>query len=312
MRQTIDDETVQATVSDIYRYMSYLRDSVGLRISVHQIDAFASGYMKKLVEFNNHECPYCLYMKQNTEVALACVEHQHRLVKSLPAEPFFGTCWLGVGEYVFPLCDSSNMVIGFISVSGYRGNEEKTKVQSAKVCEKFGFQMSDLLAVQKSLETDIPSFDSISVLVKPLCYMFSVFQRHMENVAAGFFGADLGRSNTFSAIVNYLRTHFSENLSEAELAKRFAISESTLSRMFRMYTKSTYRGYVNTMRVRIAGIYLATSDISIRELSSILGYSDANYFSTVFRKIAGLSPEKYREQQGKVISHSNMMGGSYQ
>ena len=52
---------------------------------------------------------------------------------------------------------------------------------------------------------------------------------------------------------------------------------------------------MNTLRTTIARVYLESSDISIRELSTLLGYSDPNYFSTVFRKLCGASPEVFRK-----------------
>ena len=124
MYRKTDEILMRAIVSDNLSYMRYLRDQLGFEVSVHQIDAFASGYMTELCSFNNHECMYCRYMKGHTQIALDCVAHQRALCDKIGTEPFFGTCWLGVGEYVFPLFDNDHTVVGLSSVSGYRVDPE--------------------------------------------------------------------------------------------------------------------------------------------------------------------------------------------
>ena len=54
MYRKTDEILMRAIVSDILSYMRYLRDQLGFEVSVHQIDAFASGYMTELRSFNNH------------------------------------------------------------------------------------------------------------------------------------------------------------------------------------------------------------------------------------------------------------------
>ena len=44
------------------------------------------------------------------------------------------------------------------------------------------------------------------------------------------------------------------------------------------------------------GARLGDRDIRIYEICEIVGYSDPNYFSKIFRKAVGMSPEKYRKQ----------------
>ena len=295
MYKNTDEILMRSIVSDIVSYMLYLRDRLGYEVSVHQIDAFAAGYMTELRSFNNHECMYCRYVKGNTQIALECIRHQRALCNRIGMEPFFGTCWMGVGEYVFPLFDNDHTIVGFISVSGYRGDPEKTRAQTAKACKRYGLNPEETACIQSSLKEDIPPFEEVKQVIEPLKYMFMLFQQYMERFAVYFIGADLGASELFGRISFFLRNHLNENWSEAALAKYFSVSESTLSRMFRVYTKGGYRGYLNTLRTTIAKVYLESSDISIRELSALLGYTDANYFSTVFRKLCGLSPEGFRK-----------------
>ena len=89
MYRKTDETLMRAIVSDILSYMRYLRDQLGFEVSVHQIDAFAAGYMTELCSFNNHECMYCRYMKGNTQIALDCIAHQRALCDKIGTEPSF-------------------------------------------------------------------------------------------------------------------------------------------------------------------------------------------------------------------------------
>nr|MCR4588982.1 helix-turn-helix transcriptional regulator [Lachnospiraceae bacterium] len=41
--------------------------------------------------------------------------------------------------------------------------------------------------------------------------------------------------------------------------------------------------------------YMANPKYSIKEVCSMCGYSDPNYFSRIFKKYVGVSPSEYRQ-----------------
>ena len=55
--------------------------------------------------------------------------------------------------------------------------------------------------------------------------------------------------------------------------------------------------YVNTQRVCRAEELLRTSDKRISEIAQEVGVENSNYFSVMFRKIRGISPQEYRNQK---------------
>ena len=54
--------------------------------------------------------------------------------------------------------------------------------------------------------------------------------------------------------------------------------------------------YILAIRINKAESLLLTTDMNITEIAISSGFTDANYFSRVFKKETGKSPSKYREQ----------------
>lgn len=62
----------------------------------------------------------------------------------------------------------------------------------------------------------------------------------------------------------------------------------------------SYTQLVNTTRVDIAARWLQTGELSITEIATMLGYTDASNFTRAFRRQTGVSPQAFREAH---VSH---------
>lgn len=98
-------------------------------------------------------------------------------------------------------------------------------------------------------------------------------------------------------VADYLLSHPETNESLEELAKRFFISKSYLSRIFREVTSFTVNEYKNVSRIKKSQQLLVHSDYSITEISELLGFENLTYFERVFKKYAGVTPFKYRKRE---------------
>lgn len=100
--------------------------------------------------------------------------------------------------------------------------------------------------------------------------------------------------------VQEIADYISENYRDAgtleEIAKRFFISKSYLSRIFREVTGFTVNEYLNIRRIMKAKQLLAEPFHNVTEISELLGYENVSYFERVFGKYVHLTPLKYRRQ----------------
>lgn len=81
-----------------------------------------------------------------------------------------------------------------------------------------------------------------------------------------------------------------------ELADELNVSLNHLISVFRKETGITPNTYLQKSRMKQASILLSSTDMTMQEISSSVGISDANYFIKVFRKYYEETPTNYRKR----------------
>ncbi len=100
-------------------------------------------------------------------------------------------------------------------------------------------------------------------------------------------------------IISYLKEYANQPLNTRDMEKRFYLTYKYMGTAFKKSTGSTILGYHTALRMKQARRLLITTFYSIDEISRQLGYSDALYFSRVFKKHYGQSPQIYRKTHKK-------------
>lgn len=91
-----------------------------------------------------------------------------------------------------------------------------------------------------------------------------------------------------------------DRLNVEEIAAQVGMSHSTFRRVFRRITGFTPYHYFLRQKVIAGRELLENTALSIRVVAEELGFSDQYHFSRVFRRIAGLSPSKWREERNQL------------
>jgi AraC-like DNA-binding protein len=95
----------------------------------------------------------------------------------------------------------------------------------------------------------------------------------------------------------FIREHYGDDLSVADMARAAEISESLLYRIFREEEKVTPVDYLRSIRIQKAKelLLLADRKMKIADVALQTGFSHTAYFCKVFRKETGMTPETYRK-----------------
>ncbi len=101
----------------------------------------------------------------------------------------------------------------------------------------------------------------------------------------------IGEAN-YSLIVKTLQENIQRNLKVSDIARLINMSEIGVQKTFSRYAGVGVIEYFNNIKIR-KGIELLKSGLSVKETALQLGFSDANYFSTVFKRITGNPPSKF-------------------
>ena len=94
-------------------------------------------------------------------------------------------------------------------------------------------------------------------------------------------------------ILSVLEQNIYRKLTISQIAKLCNMSESNLKKVFNKYAAKGIMNYFNTIKIKKAAQCIG-SGMSIKETACLLGFSDQNYFSTVFKRVMGVSPAKYK------------------
>ena len=94
----------------------------------------------------------------------------------------------------------------------------------------------------------------------------------------------------------YIHEHYSELISRRDIAQQVNIAEDYLTFCFRQELGTTPIKYLQRYRLNQARSLLLESEKTITEIALMVGFSDAGYFSRLFHREVGVSPDKYRNQ----------------
>ena len=274
---------MENSIVEIKNYILFLKKTCNLEITLHPYENENLISNSELMLFNIHENPYCIYVKTFSKAFEHCIKRQKRVIDKCKSGSFCGTCYAGVQEYVYPIYNS-NLLVGFISVSGYRNPSYNSYID--KCSERFDIPAKILRKTILSLKSDIPDKSYIDTLVIPLVSMLELAYTKLSDIKQP--------DNLISEIIKYVNRHYQENITLEQISKVFARSRSSISHTFKGETGQTFREYLISVRLRSAKSLLLYSNLSVTEIAFSVGFNDSNYFSNVFKKYMGISPIKYR------------------
>lgn len=96
-------------------------------------------------------------------------------------------------------------------------------------------------------------------------------------------------------VMDYLNSHPSDMMNEDYLSEIAGISKSTLRRLFKQQSGKTLSDYVLELRMQTAARMLLISEKNVSDIAYEVGYSSPGYFTRMFRRFFGTSPNAYRK-----------------
>lgn len=93
----------------------------------------------------------------------------------------------------------------------------------------------------------------------------------------------------------YMQENFSRALTLEEVSAYAGFNASYFSNLFKKETSMNFLEYLTRLRIDYARERLMKSNDSVNEIAEAVGYSDVKYFSRIFKRQLGLSPNKFRK-----------------
>ncbi|MFD2117976.1 response regulator [Paenibacillus yanchengensis] len=105
-------------------------------------------------------------------------------------------------------------------------------------------------------------------------------------------------SKEIAHAIQYIERNYDEDLSLQQVADHVSLSFSYLSNLFKKELQITFVEYLNNFRIERAKELLTGTPLKTYEIAQKVGFSpESTYFSKVFKKTTGLSPNEFRRQR---------------
>ncbi len=146
---------------------------------------------------------------------------------------------------------------------------------------------SDIHEIE-SILNDIASVDQIKAEMRKIFFSALVIRDNQANHQ---------RILILQQAKAYLDMHYADpELKMNLVAQKFNISPSHFSTIFHQEIGVTFRDYIGTLRIDRARELLRTTNLKCSEVAYQCGYNDSHYFSYMFKKKTGMTPQQFRAQ----------------
>lgn len=93
----------------------------------------------------------------------------------------------------------------------------------------------------------------------------------------------------------HIKKHYNEDISLTALANHVNFNASYLSQLFKEETGQNFTDYLSEIRINEAKRLLATPEVKVYEVGSMVGYKEPVSFSRAFKRAVGISPQEYKK-----------------
>ncbi|GHI00563.1 response regulator transcription factor [Neobacillus kokaensis] len=193
------------------------------------------------------------------------------------------------------ICQNIDIQLAFLDInlpgkSGLEFGEELRKINKdveiimVTACQDFSYALQSI------------RIGVIDYLTKP------VIENELLKILAKYKDSHL--SHRYSALIQNslfaIHDRFTEKISLSEIASAVHVNPTYLSRKFHEEVGVSFSEYLIQFRIQAAKrLLLENPSWSISVVAENSGFSSQNYFSTLFRKIEGMSPKDFREEKNK-------------
>jgi two-component system response regulator YesN len=96
----------------------------------------------------------------------------------------------------------------------------------------------------------------------------------------------------------YIKQHYADNLTLQAVAEAIHVTPAWLSKLFKRETGMTFLEYLTDVRLKRAVELLQDVQLKVYQIGYMVGYQDPVYFSRLFKKQYGCTPQEYRSGRG--------------
>lgn len=192
---------------------------------------------------------------------------------------------MGLVEVISPIIEN-NLIIGYIMFGQMTDAKDRRPLEqiAAECADKHALDRDRLLSNLHTVPYRGKDYiESISMLLE-MCAGY-LWQSNIMSVKTGTAAYQLS---------GYLSEHLDGDLSVKTLCRLFGLSRSGLYRIAKEHFGGGVTDYIRNLRIDRACTLLQKRECPVSEVASLVGFDDPNYFTRLFRRRTGRTPNQYR------------------
>ena len=150
-----------------------------------------------------------------------------------------------------------------------------------------GIQATRLFYDETSIRMADRAIESTVDMIRWTNYLLEKTFAYEEEVAKA--------ATIIDKIHSYIHEHYAENIGRNEIAAEFFLTPEYLAKMYKKKTGNNLKDYINEYRIEQAKQMLRSEDANVSDVAEMVGFDNFSYFSTVFKKITGMTPKEYKK-----------------
>ncbi len=235
----------------------------------------------------------CDALRHSPEGRRRC--HEEDLRRSAAAaeagEELVYTCHAGFTEIVLPLYDSAGKFIGCMTAGQF---------YTAGGARPTGDDLGRLAALAGTDAESLRRSSAAAVVLTPeqvtgvVCYLKLMGQLVSGSYSELMFMEQSNAPDKISLVQKYIHENYMRRLNVEDVARRFYLSPSYFSRLFRRTLGTGFNNYLNCYRVEKARMMLGETNLSVAEIAFLCGFGSVSQFNRTFRDVVRRSPSELR------------------
>lgn len=157
-----------------------------------------------------------------------------------------------------------------------------------------GADAEQVLGLNYKYLAEANSFNNIEELSVWLSKIMSRFTDYVFNFS------NIKHVDVIYKAVEYIKHNYMKKITLEEVSSEVYLSPTYFSKIFSEEMNETFNNYLNRVRIDNAKHLLLKNELTIVDISNIVGYEDQSYFTKVFKKLVGVSPGQFRKSRGRI------------
>lgn len=143
-------------------------------------------------------------------------------------------------------------------------------------------------------ETDEKRIGWETAVIGNTLLLLSYLNRAYWERSAGMMTAE--KPELLDNVNAYIEAHYAEHITISDLSRRFFVSDSSISHLFKQKMGVSIYHYI-TQRRLISAKNLIAAGVAMEHVATQVGFSDYSAFYRAFKQEYGISPRQYRNLQ---------------